>query len=338
MRFAVDAIGGDYAPINIVKGAVEAARLLPQDEILLIGPENLIIKQFEENSPPPDNVRIIHADEVIGMGEPVSLALRRKKRTSLHIGMKMLAEGEAQAFFSAGNTAAIVALSKILLGTEEEVDRPGILAVLPTLKREIVMIDLGANVEAKLLHYKQYALMAKAFAEEFLGRENPSIAVLSIGEEATKGHSLLKKVNACFREAPFNFFGNIEGKDIFFGIVDIVVTDGFVGNIVLKLSEGLAEVFGIMLKRELKKSLLAKLFYFLARPAFRQFRRRIDYAEYGGALLLGVRGNIIVGHGRSSPRAVKNAILSSKKFVSSDLRGIISKTLKQHRDWLRKEA
>lgn len=336
MRIAVDAMGGDYAPFNIVKGSVEAARELSDDQIVLVGPESLIWKQLEEDQI-PENILVVHADEVIGMDEPVSLALRKKKNSSLHVSLNLVKEGKADAFFTAGNTAAVVALSKILLGTEEEVDRPGILAVLPTLKKEIVMIDLGANVEAKLIHYKQYALMAKAFAENFLNRKNPSVGVLSIGEEATKGHALLKKVNKAFREAPFNFFGNIEGKDIFFGIVDVVVTDGFVGNIVLKLSEGLAEVFGIMLKRELKKSLLTKLFYLVARKSFREFRRKIDYAEYGGAILLGVKGNIIVGHGRSSARAVKNAVISAKRFISSDLRGIISKTLSAHRDWLEKE-
>jgi len=264
-------------------------------------------------------IELVEAAEVIGMDEPVATAVRRKRKSSLRVGTRLVTEGRADGFVSAGNTGAAMATAKMVIGMLPGVDRPALAALLPTKSaRPTLLIDVGANSECKPHHLVQFAIMGDAYSRAVLGTVRPAVGLMSIGEEEAKGNDLTKEAFPLLRQlSSLNFIGNVEGRDVFSGGVDIIVTDGFTGNVMLKLSEGLTAAVLSMIKRELSTSAITKAGAVLARPAFQNIKRRLDYSEYGGAPLLGVRQMVMIGHGSSNARAIRNAIRSVKEFSES---------------------
>ena len=317
LRLAVDAMGGDHAPAAVIDGAVAAARHLSV-RIALVGPSSALEQAL---TPHPDwqdlGLEIIEAPDVIGMADAPTMALR-KGRASIRVAADLVARGEAAALFSAGHTGATVLSAYSAFGLIPGVDRPALAATVPTRGGSAVLLDAGANVECRPHHLLQFAVMGGVYARVALGIERPRIGLLSIGEEETKGNELTRDAHRLLKAAPVNFIGNVEGRDIYSGAADVIVCDGFTGNIVLKTSEGLVEAVGALLGDELNGTFSSQVGYLLARRAFRRFRKRVDYSEYGGAPLLGVSGLAIVGHGRSSPRAVRNAIAMANRFAASN--------------------
>jgi glycerol-3-phosphate acyltransferase PlsX len=306
MRIAVDAMGGDHAPEHPVAGAVLAARELGA-EVVLVGQRGPIEKALRQHSSNPD-VEIVHADEVIGMDESPATALRRKRGSSIHVAAQLLRSGEVGGMVSAGNTGAVMVMAKLYVGSIEGVDRPALSVVLPTLLGHVVLLDVGANIDPKSQHLVQFGVMGHFFATQILGVDNPKVGLLSIGEEAGKGTDLIREGHAAMRRSPLNFIGNIESNDIYSGATDVVVCDGFTGNVVLKTSEAVVETMLYLLRDELTSSRRGKLGARLARESFRNYRRRVDYASWGGAPLLGLKGSCVICHGRSSAKAIKNGI------------------------------
>ena len=301
MKIAVDAMGGDSAPESPVDGAVLAAREL-DSEIVLVGDETAIKTRLVAQGSPA-RISVVHASEVIGMDEPVATAIRRKRKSSIHVAARLLRDGEVDGFISAGNTGAIMAVTKVIAGTLAGVDRPALAVVLPTQAGPAIVLDVGANVDPKSRQLVQFALIGDQFAKALLEIPAPRIGLLSIGEEAGKGNDLVRTAHRVLREEAINFVGNVEASDLYRGAVDVVVCDGFVGNILIKTSEAVVEMMRHMLSREFKRTLAGRLGGLLAQGAFRRLRGRVDYEEFGGALLLGVRGLTVIGHGRSTPRA-----------------------------------
>lgn len=319
MKIAIDAMGGDNAPAEVVKGAVSAAKEFGC-QIALVGIEERIREELKRLKPYPDSLEIIHASEVIGMDEPAAFAIRKKRDSSIIRCVELLKSQKADAFFSAGNTGAVVCAATLGLGMLSGVERPGIAVITPTLRENpTLVIDVGANIDAKPIQLLQYALMAEVYYRHIFKYEKPSVGLLNIGEEAAKGTDFIKEAYQLLADTDLNFQGNVEGKDIFKGKTEIVVCDGFVGNVALKVSEGVAEALSEILKRELLKSWLAKIGLFFIYNSLRRVKRHLDYSEYGGAPLLGVNGAVIIGHGRSSAKAVKNAIRVAIKEVESNV-------------------
>jgi len=314
IRVALDVMGGDYAPREILSGAKEALRENSNLFLYLVGPEE-VLKGF----PSDRRVEKVPAPEWVGMEEAPAEALRKKPRASIRVALELVKEGRAQAVVSAGNSGATFGAALLTLGRLPGVLRPAIATVLPTLKNPAVLIDAGANVDCKPVHLFQFALMGALFSEKILGIRRPRVGLLSIGEEGGKGNFLVKRAHALLSESPLNFVGNVEGRHIYSGEAEVIVGDGFVGNICLKVSEGVAEALTVMLRREVRRDPLAILGFSLARRALSRFRRRVDWREYGGAPLLGVNGVVIIGHGRSDSRAVKNALLTAYRFVETGL-------------------
>ena len=318
IRLAVDAMGGDHAPSAIVDGAVAAARHLDV-RIALAGVPRVIEEALSRH---PDwrelGLAIVEAPDVIDMTETPASALRRKPRASIRVAADLVARREAAALFSAGHTGATVMASHAAFGMIPGVDRPALATTIPTRQRPAVLLDAGANVECRPQHLLQFAVMGGVYARVALGVERPRIGLLSIGEEATKGNELTREAHRLLKAAPINFIGNVEGREIYSGVADVIVCDGFTGNVVLKTSEGLVETVEALLGDELQGTFSSQVGYLLSRRAFRRFRRRVDYSEYGGAPLLGVAGLAIVGHGRSSAKAVRNAIAMAHRFATSD--------------------
>jgi glycerol-3-phosphate acyltransferase PlsX len=261
-------------------------------------------------------IELVEAAEVIGMDEPVSTSVRRKKKSSLRIGTKLVTEGRADGFVSAGNTGAVMVTAKMVIGMQPGVDRPALAALIPTRSsKPVLLLDVGANSECKPIHLAQFAIMGDAYSRAVLGTVKPTVGLMSIGEEEAKGNDLTKEAFQLMRDlSSLNFVGNVEGRDVFTGAVDVIVTDGFTGNVMLKLSEGLTDAMLSMIKRELTSSAVTKAGAMLARPAFRNIKKRLDYSEYGGAPLLGVGHIVVIGHGSSNARAIRNAIRSAKEF------------------------
>ena len=307
LHIALDAMGGDLGPEELVSGAVMAVR--DSDiEISLIGDQDRLTAILATHGSSLSRIHLVHASQVVGMDESPFDAIRRKKDSSIMKAFALHKEGEVDAVVSAGNSGATLAAALMLLGRLKHVIRPGIAGIFPTLKGPVVMMDVGANVDCRPEHLFQFGVMAAAFSQVLLGLARPRVGLLSIGEEGGKGNALVKKSHELFQQSSLNYIGNVEGRDTFQGDVDVMVCDGFVGNVCLKLSEGLAEAVMGMLGEEIAKSFKAKLGYLLARDAFVSFKKRVDYAEYGGAPLLGIRGNAIICHGRSNAVAIKNAI------------------------------
>lgn len=315
MKIAVDAMGGDNAPRVEVEGAVSAARDF-SISIILVGDRDLLTAELSKHNTTGLDITIKHASEVVGMHDSASDAIRKKKDSSIRVAFELVKSGEADAVVSAGNSGATMAAGMFVLKRLNGVDRPAIAQVFPTLLGHTVVLDIGGNVDCKPVHLVQFAIMGEVYARHVLGIKKPKVGLLSNGEEETKGNDLTRETNLILKDVRFDYAGYIEGRDIFAGKVDVVVCDGFVGNIVLKLSEGLAEAVGTMLKEEIKKSLICKIGYLLSRPAFARFKKKVDYAEYGGAPLLGINGVGMICHGGSNTKAIRNAVRFASDFSS----------------------
>jgi glycerol-3-phosphate acyltransferase PlsX len=314
-RVAVDAMGGDHGPAVAVEGAVLAIRELGI-EVSLVGKEAVVRGEIARLGVGELAVEVVDAPEEVGMGEKVSLSTL-KKRSSIQVALERVRDGRADAFFSAGNTAAGWTIAKMVLGTLEEVDRPALAAVIPNREGRTVLLDVGANAQCKARHLEEFAVMGSAYARGVFQVEHPRVGLLSVGEEETKGSELVREVHEVLKASSLNFVGNVEGHDLFTGKVDVVVTDGFTGNVVLKACETLAEFVIDLIRDEVSHHLRAKLGALLLMPAFRAARRRSDPAEVGGAPLLGLRGACVIGHGRSGARAVMHGIRTAAEFHSS---------------------
>jgi len=331
IKIVLDASGGDYAPAEIVKGAYLAGKELGSNvEIVLAGRTEQIISCIKQEKLSSFSPQIIDAPGIIAMDEPGALSIRKKRDSSIVKGLQMLKDKQADAFVSCGNTAAVVSGAVLGLRLIEGIERPGIGIVFPTKTGSAFMLDVGANIDAKPSHLFQYAIMAEVYSEKVLGKVNPSIGILNIGEEDTKGTDFIKETRLLFEKADFNFFGNVEPKDIFEGVCDCVVCDGFVGNIALKISEGVAEIVAYFLKKYLKQDILGRMGLLFSLGALKRFKKKIDYSEYGGAPLLGIDGVVIIGHGRSDAYAVKNAIKVARWEVERDINQEISQRVKQY--------
>ncbi|MFH1848440.1 MAG: phosphate acyltransferase PlsX [Candidatus Omnitrophota bacterium] len=328
VRIAVDGMGGDHAPSVVVEGAIQAARDFGY-QILIVGQEDVIKSELEKHSPIPEGISIHHAQEVVDMHEPATTPIRKKKDSSINMCVKLVQENKADAIVSAGNTGAAVCATTLRLGLLKGVQRPGIAILFPTLKGITMLIDVGANIDPKPEHLLQYGIMGDAYLRHILGNPNPSIGLLNVGEEDTKGPDFTKQTHQLLSESRLNFIGNVEGRDIYSGECDVIVCDGFVGNVVLKVSESLAFTISVFLKRELKKGIMSKLGVLLSSSAFRIFKKKVDYAEYGGAPLLGVDGRVIIGHGSSNAKAIRNAIRVAAEFKEKHINQHIVEEIEQ---------
>lgn len=317
-RIAVDGMGGDRAPAAVVDGAVQAARAFPL-EVTLVGQEDRLKRELSRFKPVPPNLKIHHASEVIEMAESPAVSVRKKKDSSICQLVDLAKRGQAEAIFSAGNTGAMVVAASWGLGLLEGIERPGIAALIPTLEGPALVIDVGANIDPKPEHLFQYGIMGSVFMRQVVGKPNPTVGLLNVGEEESKGTDFLKQAFRMLEEAGLNFLGNVEGRDIYTGRCDVIVCDGFVGNVALKVSEGMAFALTGLLRRELKRTLLNRLGAILLLPAFNRLRRQMDYTEYGAAPLLGVDGACFIGHGSSSPMAIRNAIRAAGSFVTHEV-------------------
>ncbi len=326
MRIAVDAMGGDVGPPVTVEGAVAAARE-GLAEIVLVGDKASVERELTRQGAATLPITVRHASQVIAMDEPPSHALRRKRDSSMRVAAELVRDGEAAAFISAGNTGAAMAIAMFTMGVLPGVDRPAIAVPLPNLKGRTILLDVGANVDPKPKHLVQYAVMGHVYARDILGIVRPRVGLLSVGEEEGKGNELVREVFKTLEGMPLNFAGNVEGRDLYSGSVDVVVTDGFTGNVALKISESLADMIVHLIREELTRGAMAKLGALLVRPAFRRFWKRVDYNELGGAPLLGINGVCIISHGASPPRAVKNAIRVAAEWVRTDVNSHIRAAL-----------
>ncbi len=314
MTIAVDAMGGDRAPFVVVQGAVEAAREYGHP-IILVGDGELVRSELEKHSTSGLPISVKHAGEVVAMDEPPSQAVRRKKDSSIRVAADLVRNGQAGAFFSAGNTGAAMAVSKFRWGCLKGVERPAIAVQLPTSEGVTTLLDAGATIDCKPKHLVQFAIMGEMYSRYILRKPDPKVALLSIGEEAGKGNEVIKEAFAVLKESSLNFIGNLDGKEVYQGKADVIVCDGFVGNVALKISESAAEMIAKTFRRELTRTWVNKLGALILRPALRNFRRAVDYSEYGGAPLLGVNGVCIIGHGGSSAKAIRNAIRVAGEFM-----------------------
>jgi glycerol-3-phosphate acyltransferase PlsX len=340
MKIAVDAMGGDHAPESIVEGAVLAAREYGTQIILtgLTDRINAELDKYADRSELP--IEVQHAEEVVEMHDIPAKVLRGKKNSSMKVGVDLVKSGEAAAFVSAGNTGAVLAYSTVILRPLKGVDRPAIAIQLPTLKGTSILLDAGANVDCKTNQMFQFGIMGHVFAKYILGKEAPGVGLLSIGEEDGKGNEVTKEVFQMLKHSHINFIGNIEGKEVFRGNADVIVCDGFTGNVALKISESLAEMIGVNLKNLFNSSWASKIGYFLLRPHLVQFKKSVDHSETGGAPLLGINGVCIIAHGSSSPKSIKNAIRRAseliEKKINEHIRDDIESNLEDLHQWERK--
>ena len=327
-KIVVDAMGGDYAPHAIVKGAVEAIKEY-DIQVILTGPKDIVEAELKKYKYDHSRISVVHASEVVEMHESPATTIRKKKDSSINVGINLMKQGNADAFFSAGNTGACVCSASLFLGMLPGIERPGISIITPTLKGFSLVIDVGANIEPKHLHLLQYAIMAEAYLEFVFNKKRPKIGILSIGTESSKGTDFIKECYQLLEKSGLNFIGNVEGKDIFSGNTDIIVCDGYVGNVALKVSESLAEMLFDFLRRELMSSWLTKMAVLFLKSSLRRFKQNLDYSEYGGAPLLGVNGAVIIGHGRSSAKAVKNGIRVAKEEFERSVNAHIVESIKK---------
>jgi phosphate acyltransferase len=312
-------MGGDYAPARMVDGALAAVRHQGIG-VDLVGRGDAVRTELARH-PDADllDVRVIDAPDVIEMAESPAVALRRKPRASIRVAAEQVARGEAAALVTTGHTGAAVVAAHAAFGMLANVDRPALAPTVPTRDGSAVLIDAGATVECKPPYLLQFGVMGAVYARTWLGVERPRVGLLSIGEEETKGNELTREAHRLLKGSRLNFIGNVEAREIFSGAADVIVCDGFTGNVALKLSEGLVEMVEDLLGAELQSTFSSQVGYLLSRRAYRRFRRRVDYSEYGGAPLMGVAGLCIVGHGRSSAKAVRNAVTMAARFVTSNV-------------------
>jgi phosphate acyltransferase len=317
---ALDALGGDHAPKPEVEGAIRAAKALGV-RVLLVGQGDVVRQELEKHDGFRDlPIEIVHASERITMEDAPARAARSKKDSSMHVGSRLVVEGLAHGFVSAGNTGACMAIAKMVQGKIKGVDRPALAGVFPTRTgKPVVVVDVGANVDCSAGMLAQFAVMGEIYSRNVLKAERPRVGLLSIGEEDHKGNELTKAAMPLLKALPMDFVGNVEGRDIFSGEVDVIVCDGFVGNVALKVSEGLADMIKGLLRESLEATITRKIGYVLSRAAYTDFRKRTDYSEFGGAPLLGVKGVCIITHGRSNANAIKNSIRVAADFASGKI-------------------
>jgi glycerol-3-phosphate acyltransferase PlsX len=329
MRIAIDAMGGDYAPDEIIAGTLEAIELLDEgDKLILVGPQQAIESQLSSLQYRKDVVNVVDAPDVIGMDEVPIESLRRKPKSSIAVTAKLAKRDQADAVISAGNTGACVAAFQMRMRNLPGVNRPGIAVVFPTLEGPVTICDVGANIACKPINLYQYATMASVYAKHLLSVPNPRVGLMSIGQEDAKGNEVVRKTREMMKsDSRINFVGNIEGRDIFRGVCDVAICDGFVGNVILKLTEGLVDGLFKAIKHELsqEKAELATEF----KPVVARIYGKYDYNEYGGALLLGVNGTALICHGASRGRTIKNAILASKKYHTKEINNKIIERLSE---------
>lgn len=314
VRVVVDAMGGDKAPRINVEGAVLAAKEFDH-HVILVGDTKKINKFLKLFKYPHDRISVEHATQKVDMGEAAAVSVRKKRDSSIAVGMKMVKEGRADVFISAGNTGAVVAAAAITLRLLPGIERPGISIVFPSIKDNSLMIDCGANIDATPQHLLQYAVMGSVYSHYILGKARPSVGLLNIGEEESKGTERIKDARSLIEKTDLNFIGNVEARDVYKGTADVIVCDGFLGNVVLKVTEGFAAAATEFLKRELKSRMITKIGALLSMPAYSTMKKKMDYAEYGGAPLLGVNGAVIISHGSSNAKAIKNAIRAAGEYV-----------------------
>ncbi|MCX6574284.1 MAG: phosphate acyltransferase PlsX [Candidatus Aminicenantes bacterium] len=333
MRIAVDAMGGDIGPKATVPGALNAAADFGVD-VLLVGLETAIRREAGKHGSLGSHVSIVDAPEEIGMADGL-LAFRRKKASSIRVGAQLVKDGRADAFVSMGNTGAVVYISRDVLGALKGVDRPALALLVPGLEGKTLLLDVGANANCQPHNLVQFAIMGKIFMEAVAGLKDPRVGLMSIGEEKGKGNDLVKQAFDRLQEAPLRFIGNVEGKDLFSSVADVIVSDGFTGNIALKVSEGVVQSVLSMARHEITKNIFAKLGYLLMKRHLKKVYKKVDYSEYGGAQLLGVDGVCIIGHGRSNPAAVRNAIGLARDFVANGVQAKIQAEILRYEHALR---
>jgi glycerol-3-phosphate acyltransferase PlsX len=316
---ALDAMGGDHAPAATVMGAVEAARSFGL-HVLLVGREADLRRELSRIHGVPKGIDVVDAPEVVTMDDSPTVPVRTKRKSSLAVTARLVGDGVATACVTAGNTGAAMVAAKLTLGMIPGVERPGLAATVPGIDHQTVLLDVGANVDCKPHHLLHFGIMGYFYSQTVLGVAHPRVGLLSVGEEEGKGDRVTQEAHRMLADAGVNFVGNVEGRDVYTNSVDVVVCDGFVGNVVLKVSEGLGEMVFGLLKREARRRPLSAAGFLLAKGAFAGFRKQVDYAEYGGAPLLGVRGPCLVGHGRSNPKAIRNALRVAQIYAG---RGVI---------------
>lgn len=331
MRISIDAMGGDFAPEEIVAGTVEAAQCLTGiEKLFLVGDEKAIRAELDkQKGPVPACIEVVHASEVVGMGESPAVAIRRKKDSSIARAVELVKEGKADAIFSAGNTGAAVAAATLKLRTLKGVDRPVIATLIPTPDKPFVLLDAGANPDSTPEMLQQYAVMGSIYSHAILGVENPAVGLLSIGEEAAKGNETTKKTFGLLEKSHLHFIGNVESGDLFAGKVDVAVCDGFVGNIVLKTSEAVARMISSWLKRMFRANPVRLFGAVLSRGVFKEMKSHADPANHGGAPLLGANGVVIIGHGSSNALATRNGIRVAAEAIDHDVNHLIEAELQR---------
>lgn len=330
VTIAVDAMGGDHAPKSEVEGAIRAARSLGV-RVVLVGKQDILRKELAQHDASGLPIEIQHATEIVTMEDSAAKAVRTKRDSSIRVAARLVRDGLAQGVVSAGNTGAVMATAKMVQGMIPCVDRPALASAFPTLKgTPVIVVDVGANVDCSPRMLAQFAVMGEIYSRVIFHTERPRVGLLSIGEEEHKGNELTRAATPLLKALPINFIGNVEGRDIYTGDIDVIVCDGFIGNVALKVSEGLVDMISKMLRESLEATITRKIGYVLARTAFQDFKKRVDYSEYGGAPLLGVKGVCIIAHGRSNPNAIKNAIRVAKEFAGGCANERIAAELNGH--------
>jgi glycerol-3-phosphate acyltransferase PlsX len=333
IKIAVDAMGGDSAPEVVIRGAVGCLKDNCDLSITLVGKEKEIRKEFKKHRIDfPRNLEIINAHENVLMREHFFSYWKKREQTSIKKALDLVKQKKVQAMISAGNTGAVMTIAKTVLGTAERIERPALALMIPTLTGHSLLVDVGANVDSKPKNLVQFALMGKVFLESVMGIEDPRIALMSIGEEEAKGNELTKTTYHLLKSMDINFVGNVEGREVYMGAADLIVTDGFTGNVTLKVTEGVVDVMLSLLKQEIMSSLIARFGFFLLKSSLKRIKKKMDYAEYGGALLLGVNGIVIIGHGGSNEKAIRSAIDLGKRFVRENVLGKITREIERMQD------
>lgn len=329
IKVALDAMGGDFYPDTNINAAIQIAKKL-HIHVILVGDKEILSQKLHELPElTKEKISIEHAEEIIEMTDSPGKAFRKKKNSSIHVGLNLVKQKKADAFVSAGNTGAVLTASTFILGRIEGVDRPALSAIIPSENTPFVMLDMGSNVDCKPNHLLQFAIMGNCFSKEVMGTKNPKIGLLNIGEEKEKGNILTQQAHDLLASSNINFIGNVEGKELPKGNIDVVVCDGFVGNNMLKFGEGLVKMFKTFFSGEAKKSLISMIALLLLKPTFKRFKEKFDYDEYGGAHFLGVNGVSIIAHGSASEKAIYNAIKMAYQAVKTDMIGTIKTSLKK---------
>lgn len=329
MRIVLDAMGGDNAPVVEVEGAIQAVEEFGHD-VVLVGDEGRIAEELKKYGGHSDKISIKHASSVIEMHEPAAISVRRKRDSSIVVGVDLLKKEKGDAFVSAGNTGAVVCAASLFLRLLPGIERPGIAIIMPSIAGTSLIIDVGANINPKPIHLLQYGIMADAYSRYILHKTSPTVGLLSVGEEESKGTEFVKEAHTLLSESKLNFIGNIEGRDVYAGKSDIILCDGFVGNVILKISESVADTIMQLLRQEIKSSVIATVGAALSSSAFGVLKKKMDYSEYGGAPLLGVDGRCIISHGSSTAKAIKNAIRAAAEFVTQDVNKHIVEELESY--------